>query len=228
MLDILHSVYQRLPRPPSTNFRTGQYSYNLIDMLPTSATIVDVGAKDAKGKTAAKWHGRYISLDIAFSPELDVVGDAHALPFKTGSVDAVFCVSVLMHCYQPCQVLSEILRVLKPGGLVYISTSFVYRTAADPVDYYRFLATGLQRLCEGFEPIQTGFNRGPASSMADMLPEFLAIVFCFNSRNLYSILRDVFRWALYWVKYLDLILNRYKMAHVIHNGSFFFGKKPLG
>lgn len=44
------------------------------------------------------------------------VGDAHKLPFKSASFDLVICTEVLEHVVNPENVVSEIGRVLKPGG----------------------------------------------------------------------------------------------------------------
>lgn len=45
-----------------------------------------------------------------------MVGDAHKLPFKAASFDAVVALEVLEHVFDPMKVLSEIKRVLVPGG----------------------------------------------------------------------------------------------------------------
>jgi ubiquinone/menaquinone biosynthesis C-methylase UbiE len=45
-----------------------------------------------------------------------MVGDAHNLDFKSNTFDAVFCLEVLEHVYQPREVLKEFKRVLKKGG----------------------------------------------------------------------------------------------------------------
>ena len=46
------------------------------------------------------------------------VGDATELPFDDGSFDAAHTHAVLMHIPETAQTLSEILRVLKPGGVL--------------------------------------------------------------------------------------------------------------
>jgi hypothetical protein len=51
--------------------------------------------------------------------------DAHELPFRCGSFDAVTCLELLEHTRRPERVLSEIRRVLKPGGVLIASTPWV-------------------------------------------------------------------------------------------------------
>jgi ubiquinone/menaquinone biosynthesis C-methylase UbiE len=46
------------------------------------------------------------------------VGDAHALPLPDGSVDRARADRVLQHLAQPAQAVSELRRVVRPGGLV--------------------------------------------------------------------------------------------------------------
>jgi ubiquinone/menaquinone biosynthesis C-methylase UbiE len=45
-----------------------------------------------------------------------VLGDAHALPFPDGSLDAIVCVRVAHHFADPGRVFTEFGRVLRPGG----------------------------------------------------------------------------------------------------------------
>lgn len=90
---------------------------------------LDVGCGD--GRTAGVWlrdHGcEYIGVDVstnavgdAQSLGLDarVIEDAAALPFSAGTFDVVVCIEVLEHLFQSQLVASEILRVLKPGGVL--------------------------------------------------------------------------------------------------------------
>ena len=45
-----------------------------------------------------------------------LVGDAHHLPFKSNSFDAVFCLEALEHVADPIQVFKEFKRVMKKQG----------------------------------------------------------------------------------------------------------------
>lgn len=50
-----------------------------------------------------------------------VVADAGALPFADSSVDGVYCSNLLEHTPNAAPVISEIERVLRPGGWGYVS-----------------------------------------------------------------------------------------------------------
>jgi SAM-dependent methyltransferase len=55
----------------------------------------------------------------AAAPELRwVVGDAHELPFEESSFDAARVERALQHVREPGQVLAEMVRVVRPGGVV--------------------------------------------------------------------------------------------------------------
>jgi 2-polyprenyl-6-hydroxyphenyl methylase/3-demethylubiquinone-9 3-methyltransferase len=60
---------------------------------------------------AAKDHAAISGLDIAYD-----VGVGEALPYGDEAFDIVVCVDVLEHVSDLARVLSEVARVLKPGG----------------------------------------------------------------------------------------------------------------
>jgi len=88
---------------------------NLIfnNFHPSRLHILDL---DLKMIQKARTH-----LSLASKEAVNMyVGDAVDLPFKTGSLDAVFGFGFLHHVPDWRQGLSEIARVLKPAGLYYI------------------------------------------------------------------------------------------------------------
>jgi 2-polyprenyl-3-methyl-5-hydroxy-6-metoxy-1,4-benzoquinol methylase len=50
-----------------------------------------------------------------------ISGDGGKLPFFDGKFDIVICAQVYEHVHDPAQMVSEIKRVLKPGGLCFFS-----------------------------------------------------------------------------------------------------------
>lgn len=67
----------------------------------------------------------YISADIE-SPLAKVKMDIHEIPFEDNSVDIIFCNHVLEHVDDDMKALSEMLRVLRPGGWAILQVPFFY------------------------------------------------------------------------------------------------------
>ena len=229
MKSALKRLYHSLPRPPSTNY-IFHVPPNPYGLLREGAVIFDIGAKDARGSYAfgaPPKDSRVVCVDIEDGPGVDLVADAHDMHMvEDGSIDCVITVSTLEHVRYPQRVMKEILRILKPGGVLYVSVPFVFPFHSDPHDNYRFSSDGVRILCEDFDCIESGFNRGPASTTCHLLVHFSAILFSFNSRTLYGINVDVFTWLFFWLKYFDVFLGKYDMAKVIHAGAYFVGRKP--
>jgi ubiquinone/menaquinone biosynthesis C-methylase UbiE len=58
------------------------------------------------------------------------VADAHDLPFKDNSFEAVFCLEAMEHIINPKKVFKEIKRVLAPGGYLIVlvpTDSFLFQ-----------------------------------------------------------------------------------------------------
>jgi 2-polyprenyl-6-hydroxyphenyl methylase / 3-demethylubiquinone-9 3-methyltransferase len=66
---------------------------------------------------AARAHARVEGPQIAYD-----VGVGEALPYGAASFDAIVCVDVLEHVSDLTQVLAEVARVLRPGGLFLFDT----------------------------------------------------------------------------------------------------------
>ena len=62
------------------------------------------------------------------------VGDVTDLPFEDDSFDAAHCHAVLMHVPDTPAVLSEVRRVLKPGGIISSREMFVSSSFLEPGD----------------------------------------------------------------------------------------------
>ena len=53
-----------------------------------------------------------------------VIGDFHALPFATDSIDHIWSMEAFYYAQRPDSVLEEIRRVLSPGGTFYCAVNF--------------------------------------------------------------------------------------------------------
>jgi SAM-dependent methyltransferase len=75
-------------------------------------------------KRFEKQHGEgYITADIE-SPLAKVKRDIHQIPFGENHFDAVLCNHVLEHVQDDIKAMSEIRRVLKPGGWTILQVPF--------------------------------------------------------------------------------------------------------
>lgn len=101
----------------------GTFSKVILDKSDASKLI----AIDAL-KSSIDWAARHWKNEKRME---FMVADAHSLPFKTDSFDAVFCLEVLEHVYNPKKALHQFKRVLKKGGYgVFLvpSDSLLFRT----------------------------------------------------------------------------------------------------
>lgn len=109
--------------------------------------ILDLGAGEDPYRALLR--GRVVSVDITAALTPQVVGDAHALPFRDAVFDAVVASQVFEHLHSPWLAAAELARVLKPGGTALVAVPFLFWLHQRPHDYYRYTEYGLRKL---FEP----------------------------------------------------------------------------
>ena len=96
------------------------------------ALLLDVGA--GSGEVTKLWPARSLALDAAFGMCMQVPGsicaNAEALPMASESMDAVASNVMMQWLDEPKRFFAESFRVLKPGGLLAVST-FAHGTLAE-------------------------------------------------------------------------------------------------
>lgn len=102
----------------------------------------------------AKYFKNRIGLDIKEGEGVDVVGDAHKLPFEDGKFDIILCTELLEHLHSPHIAISEMKRVLKTEGKLILTTRFIFPIHDAPEDYYRFTKYGLKYLFKDWEILE--------------------------------------------------------------------------
>ena len=132
----LFSRFKRELGSGSLQFETECLAFELsqIQGIPDPALVLDAGC--GTGRYSGAWHrlfpsARLVGVDInrlilttglvtdAVSP---INGNLETLPFKSSSFDVVMSRGVIQHTPHPQQALRELLRVCKPGGLLYFYT----------------------------------------------------------------------------------------------------------
>jgi len=114
---------------------------------------------------------RLRTLNVGFFRNVDVVGDAHALPFRESSVGAIHCEAVLEHLERPESAVAEMHRVLEPGACVFAATPFLQAYHGYPEHYQNFTLRGHSSLFarSGFEIVSAGACVGPTFTLVDLL-----------------------------------------------------------
>lgn len=119
-------------------------------------SIIEFGTKRSMpdrathSKVELQSHGvdcsNYIMSDIEQGADVDVIADLHKLQFESNSFDLIILKSVYEHLKYPSLATSNLLRVLKPGGVIYIATHQTFPLYGYPSDYYRFSRQALEGL----------------------------------------------------------------------------------
>ncbi len=170
---------------------------------------------------------RVVNFDIFAYPAIQVVGDAHRLPFGKDNFHAIVCQAVLEHTRRPELVVEEIHRVLKTGGLLYAEIPFLQGYHPAPRDYYRYTMEGLDELFIRFAKIDSGVCVGPSSSVSWLLREYITglLTWFTPSNRLRTPAAFVAAWLTFPLKYMDYFLLRRPGAHAIASGLYYFGRK---
>jgi hypothetical protein len=149
--------------------------HEMVQALPRPK-IVEIGSRARSGNVNIGWlpeASTYVAFDIVEGPNVDVVGDAHALAehFEPSSIDAVFSVSTFEHLAMPWVVVAQLNRVLRTGGLLYIGSHQTWPVHDSPWDFWRFSSSAWRALLNeqtGFEIVEVAMGDS-ASIVADHL-----------------------------------------------------------
>ena len=108
------------------------------------------------GSAETRFGTNCVNVDIQAKSNVDIVCDLHDLPEDIGEFDVVICNAVLQYCHDPRRVADNLLRVLKPGGLLFVDAPWVQPYCPDMPDRYRFSKEALCDVFKAFEPIECG------------------------------------------------------------------------
>ena len=127
---------------------------------------LDLGSRNSPYREYFK---NIIGLDISVGKNVDVVGDAHNLPFEEDKFDIILCIEALEHFHNPIVAISEMRRVLKNNGLLILSTRFVFPIHDAPGDYYRYTKYGLKNLFKDWEIVELNEEVSTKNTIAVLL-----------------------------------------------------------
>lgn len=138
--------YRKMAFSPLTQLRWMQYEK--IPVIPLKGRVLDVGGgKNAHYASLLQPAGQLDSLNISPKYEPTYVADANQTwPVESALYDTVVSFNTLEHVERDVFALSELLRVLKPGGSFHILVPFIFKVHGSPHDYHRHTAQGWESM----------------------------------------------------------------------------------
>jgi SAM-dependent methyltransferase len=126
-----------------------------------TGTVIDlgVGLRPYEADILNTSHA-YVGVDWSnsiHSLRADIVADLNKpLPIADAVADTVVSFQVLEHLCEPQTMLEEAFRILRPGGVLFLSVPFQWWVHEAPHDYFRYTRYGLEHLLNkaGFSEIE--------------------------------------------------------------------------
>jgi SAM-dependent methyltransferase len=159
-----------------------------------------------------------VGTDIYASANVEIVADAHRLPFVDGCFDGVWTQAVLEHVLDPWEVVAEIHRVLKPEGVVYADTPFMQQVHEGAYDFTRFSLSGHRWLFRNFDLIAAGAVGGAGTAFV-WSARYLVRAITGNDK-----IATAASCLFFWARFLDR-LGRTRENADAACGVYFFGTK---
>jgi SAM-dependent methyltransferase len=104
------------------------------------ASVLDVGCGEQPLRPMVeRAGGQYTGVDVAqnLAGTVDVVADITDIPLPDDSFDVVLCTEVLEHVADTSAALTQLARLCRPGGVVIVTSPFMYPLHEEPHDFVR-------------------------------------------------------------------------------------------
>lgn len=135
-----------------------------LAQIAAGALVLDLGTpepfREELGLLRESFAGaRYLAVDYPGPGPLGchVGADLRRLPFRDGVADGIICKEVLEHVDDPFTAVTEMARVLRPGGWLFLTVPFLAPYHAAPgsyEDYWRFTRAGVAAILSGFRSVE--------------------------------------------------------------------------
>jgi ubiquinone/menaquinone biosynthesis C-methylase UbiE len=143
------------------NWKKYLYSIGNIEGM----RILEIGSREVTTLSEARQkfsNAEYVGFDIYPGNNVNIVGDAHKLSQyfrKEEKFDIIYSSACFEHFAMPWIVVTEIAKLLKIGGIVFVETHFSFKSHERPWHFFQFSDMGLRSLFSnalGFECIEAG------------------------------------------------------------------------
>ena len=148
-------------------------NFSQMSKKETGKKILDLGCGVKPYESLFPFVEKYVGFDVEPHPRVDVTGFNWDLPFQESEFDALISTQVLEHTAKVRETVAEIRRVVKPGGLIYISVPLTFPEHGIPYDFYRFTRYGLMEVFKDFEIISLTPHNGYLATLIRLWNAFL-------------------------------------------------------
>jgi SAM-dependent methyltransferase len=144
---IIDSNHIAQDKPPNSSLhwsRLFEYPWviNNLNLLPDDVVLDVGGSHSILQYYISKICKRVINIDLHFGVMLRVpkqnlvLANAQCIPLQSNSIDKCLCISTLEHAKDPVECVREIVRVLKPGGILTLTIDTTFdHVKHNVVDY---------------------------------------------------------------------------------------------
>ena len=123
----------------------------------------------------------YVGVDIEQSghdhlnSDIDVFYDGNHLPFEDGKFDGVVSFEVFEHVFNLQDVLTEIRRVMVPGGRLMFTIPFGWGEHEQPYDFARYTSFGITHLLQasGYDDVKITKTNNSVRAFAQLWLAYL-------------------------------------------------------
>jgi len=217
------SLYQRIRNYFYKDFSSHDFIAVLDTVIrnrPANEAIISIGGgptRDGPNVT---------NLNIGPFPNVDIIGDAHDLPYNDCVLDAIYCTAVLEHLREPITAVQEMHRVLKPRRQVLSVIPFMQGYHGYPSHFQNYTLSGHEYLysSHGFKVISSGACLGPVVAMTNLnaqffleyMPPVLNVLLGRGMQLLGLLLRP-----------LDRLLEKNPKRHILASATYVLAEKEL-
>jgi len=144
------------------NFRDFQrldFAKALEESGITSGKICEIGGPyNSFYEKMPAYDFEFLSLYPAKGYDNVIVADATQCGYlEAERYDAIFSVSVFEHIAKPWKAAENLVRLLKPGGIMYHAAPFSYFYHGAPADFYRYTPDAMQVLFSELKTVKAEF-----------------------------------------------------------------------
>jgi SAM-dependent methyltransferase len=126
------------------------------EILPISEPIYEFGSLQVPGQEGFAdlrpffQNKKYIGADMQKGAGVDVILNLHNINLPSESIGTVLMLDTLEHVEFPRKAIREVHRILKPDGVIIISSVMNFHIHDYPFDYWRFTPEAFKSLLKPF------------------------------------------------------------------------------